>query len=171
LLEFNYWDNNAGCASSFTIERNVATLNLDEGLWAHRLEGGSYCSSFTVLMSANRYEVGFANAKFSITFTSRLTLKFRTRKADGYTKAVVYESPPLNIPACSRDDIFLVRKVGSLLEFERNDQLLNVNFEVHLKEAVKKDAGVKFTAKDSLAPVVFLLEQSDFVTMLEYEES
>jgi hypothetical protein len=158
----NAWSTNAGNYDKYTISNNVATLIAESGFW--RLEGAQACSSFTVLLSAVSYEVGFMDSKYrQWTLTSTKMLMFRSLKPDNRI-AVDFEFPLPDLPASSRDDIMIVRRNGNLIEFGRNGQMLDVHFKTNLRRVFE------IFPTDMLLPLVFVRQKGDSATMLDIEK-
>jgi hypothetical protein len=135
-----------------------------------RVDAKKPLNSVTVLLNAAMfYEVGFIDVKTSRqwSFSSTKILRFRSMKIGSQYVSVDYESPLIpNLADGARDDVFVASRVGSGIEFARNGQKLDVNFE----ECLKKVPGHAISATDKLTPFVYLNQQGDSVTLLDFKE-
>jgi hypothetical protein len=150
---FSLVENPWNCRSQqITLFQNVATLNDDIG-GLRAVEGKEACRSFTVLMNALPFEVGFSAKEKTWTLSSHNYMEMCHVKAKVQSE---YRSPKISsVHAINRDDIFTVTRVGAHIEFQRNGRKIDI------------DPGLVVPENAILFPCVYLSKKGDSVTMLD----
>jgi hypothetical protein len=157
-------ENSWNQCDAYSISKNVAMLlkpNDKVHLWC--VEGAHTCSTFTVLLNASFYEVGFVDSKGrQWAFSSGNVLRLFSSE-----NSLNYATLPIpNLPLGTQGDIFVVSRVGKVIEFERNGRKLDVFFE----DSLRNVSGLEIESyHDNFFPIVFLREKGDTVTMLDYQ--
>jgi hypothetical protein len=140
----------------FTTELNLAKCvgNPDDphGNSIFCLTGLHACKSYTVLMNAWPFEIGFTFGDKTWTFTT-ITNCFEECSVGKDRFDYLYRSSPVDCTFV-RKDVITVRRVGWKLEFQRNGETFATDF--------------KIFPKTKLFPCIYMKVKSDTVLLLDY---